>query len=75
MTSTTLGKRTYNDFSPKQSKTKVYNEPNRKRDAKMDDQDRLDSGITRATEGDNVLAMSAAVDNSKAAFENYPEIS
>ena len=41
----------------------------------MDDQDRLDSGFTRATESDNVLAMSAADDNSKAAFENYPEIS
>jgi hypothetical protein len=43
----------------------------------MDDQDRLDSGITRATEGEssNVLAMSAATDSSKAAFENYPEIS
>jgi hypothetical protein len=77
MTSTTLGKRTYNDFSPKQSKNKVFNEANRKRDAKTDDQDRLDSGITRATEGDssNILAMSAAGDNSKAAFENYPEIS
>lgn len=74
MTSTTLGKRTYNDFSPKQSKSKVLNDPNRKRDAKTDDQDRLDSGITRATEGDP-LAISGADDNSKAAFENYPEIS
>jgi hypothetical protein len=75
MTSKTLGKRTYNDFSPKQSKSKFNNEPNRKRDAKMDDQDRIDSGSTRATDGEGILAMSAADDNSKAAFENYPEIS
>ena len=49
MTSTTLGKRTYNDFSPNQSKTKAFNEPNRKRDSKMDDQDRLESHITSAS--------------------------
>ena len=63
------------EINLKQSKSKFNNEPNRKRDAKMDDQDRIDSGSTRATDGEGVLAMSAADDNSKAAFENYPEIS